>query len=371
MGYKARILANLAAYQFGTGDIVAAMELAKKSMVLSQKMKETRGLARAYRLFALGNLLTRCFGDAIDYFSFAIESAERFDDPQEFCITAYYAAAAHFLYGNISRAEHLVLQSREAALAQGRTEWVDRADFFLGRIRFDTGRYKDALQIFEGLRDRFAAAVPLSAAAAGRDHTLNAWIYRTNGFLRRIPPPLPETANHDALLFSVESAYLAGNYRTAVNLADELLAGLGAGGFTFLEQPDWRSGFCQCELLLFSRQAFFTRLLTTYRTLALCRLDRAGSAGREQALESMRRIIREEGQPNIDPNDAFYYYAYYHVLQESGGMEVDMNTAISIAFKRLQSRASRIDDIETKRSFLSMNYWNNALGQAAKRHKLI
>jgi hypothetical protein len=131
------------------------------------------------------------------------------------------------------------------------------------------------------------------------------------------------------------------------------------------------SGFSQCELLLFSRQAFFTRLLSTYRALAFCHLDRIGGASREQAPESMRRIIREEGQPNIDPNDAFYYYAYYNVLQESGGAEVDMNTAISIAFKRLRSRASRIEDIETKRAFLSLNYWNKALGQAAKRHKLI
>jgi hypothetical protein len=48
-----------------------------------------------------------------------------------------------------------------------------------------------------------------------------------------------------------------------------------------------------------------------------------------------------------------------------------MDTAVSIAFKRLQSRASRIDDIETKRAYLSLNYWNNALVQAARVHRLI
>jgi tetratricopeptide (TPR) repeat protein len=370
-GYKARILANLAAYQFGIGDIPAASEAAKESMMLSQNLKEARGLARAYRLFALGNLSMQRFGDAIDYFSFAIESAEHSEDPQELGLTAYYAAAAHFLYGNISRAERLVLQAAEAAAALGRTEWADRAGFLLGRIRFETGRYKDALKLFEDIRDQSAGIPPVAAAAACRDHTLAAWIYRTNVFLRRSPPPLPETMNHDALLFSAEAAYLAGNYRAAVNLTDKLLSGLTNGGFLFLEQPDWWSGFSQCELLLFSRQTFFTRLLSSYRALALCHIDRIGSPSREQALESMRRITREEGRPSIDPNTSFYYYAYYHVLQESGGLEVDMNTAVSIAFKRLQSRASRIDDIETKRSFLSLNYWNSALGQAAKRHNLI
>jgi hypothetical protein len=48
-----------------------------------------------------------------------------------------------------------------------------------------------------------------------------------------------------------------------------------------------------------------------------------------------------------------------------------MNTAVSMAFKRLQSRASRIDDIEIKRAYLSGNHWNKLLGQAAKKHKLI
>jgi hypothetical protein len=89
------------------------------------------------------------------------------------------------------------------------------------------------------------------------------------------------------------------------------------------------------------------------------------------ALDSMRRVIREEALPQTDPNDAFYYYSHYCVLQETGAVEVDMDTSISMAFKRLQSRASHIDDIETKRAYLSLNYWNNSLGQAAKLHRLI
>jgi hypothetical protein len=42
-----------------------------------------------------------------------------------------------------------------------------------------------------------------------------------------------------------------------------------------------------------------------------------------------------------------------------------------MAFKRLQRRASRIDDIEVNRAFLSRHYWNAALSRAAKEHKLI
>jgi hypothetical protein len=48
-----------------------------------------------------------------------------------------------------------------------------------------------------------------------------------------------------------------------------------------------------------------------------------------------------------------------------------MNTAVSMAFKRLQRRASRIDDPETRRDFLNLNYWNKALSIVAKEYKLI
>jgi hypothetical protein len=59
------------------------------------------------------------------------------------------------------------------------------------------------------------------------------------------------------------------------------------------------------------------------------------------------------------------------VFQESGAAEVDMNTAVSMAFTRLQTRASRIDDVDLKRTFLTQNRWNEAMNQAAKKHKLI
>jgi hypothetical protein len=84
----------------------------------------------------------------------------------------------------------------------------------------------------------------------------------------------------------------------------------------------------------------------------------------------MEHIIRND-LPETDPYDAFYMYSYYRILKLAEAPDVDMNTAISIAFKRLQKRASRIDDNETKRTFLFTHYWNSSLAAAAKEHKLI
>jgi hypothetical protein len=85
----------------------------------------------------------------------------------------------------------------------------------------------------------------------------------------------------------------------------------------------------------------------------------------------MERIMREERLPEMDPWDAFYFYAWYRVLEESGAAQVDMNTAVSMAFKRLQRRASRIDDPKIRQAYLTQPRWNGALSLAAKEHKLI
>jgi hypothetical protein len=112
-------------------------------------------------------------------------------------------------------------------------------------------------------------------------------------------------------------------------------------------------------------------MISTYRALAMCRIDPPRSPQQEQAIHVMQRIIQDERLSKTGPNDAFYFFAYYRILMESGAAEVDMNTAISMAFKRLQRRASRIDDTDTRRAFLSLHYWNGALMLAAKEHNLI
>jgi tetratricopeptide (TPR) repeat protein len=368
--YKARILSNLAAFHLGLQDVSASYDAIKEAMILSQKQEGGRGLVQAYRLFSLVNLSMQRVGEAIDYSDFAVENAGRAGYIDELAITAYYAAGIHLLFGNLSKAERLARHADEAASITGRVEWADRSRFLLGRLYFEAGRYQEARDIFTGLLKQ-----DIPGAPENREPVLQAWIYRSNVFLRQPPGSLSGTALPDARLFEIEAAYLSGEYERTVKLADDFSTNLPAPRFIFIEQPDWWSGFAQCELLFFPPNDFFNRLLSTYRALALSRLGKAANdenntAG-ERALNGMNRIIREEKFPQTDPNTAFYYYSYYCVLQETDAAEVDRDTAVSIAFKRLQTRASHTDDIETKNAYLSLNYWNNALSQAARLHRLI
>ena len=134
----------------------------------------------------------------------------------------------------------------------------------------------------------------------------------------------------------------------------------------FTEQPDWRSGFTQCELLYFSQGEIWDRLKNTYHSLALCRIGAC-----DEAVQHMQSILRDEQLSDMDPWDSFYFYAWYRIQEQSGSQQVDMNTAVSMAFKRLQRRASRIDDVKIRRQFLTQPRWNSALSLAAKEFRLI
>jgi len=59
------------------------------------------------------------------------------------------------------------------------------------------------------------------------------------------------------------------------------------------------------------------------------------------------------------------------MLRDIHAANVDMNTVVSMAYKRLQRRAGRIDDIGTKQAFLNLSRWNSTLCFAAREYKII
>jgi tetratricopeptide (TPR) repeat protein len=361
--YKTRILANMTAYKLALRDPDEASALIRDAMHLSQSRNQGRGLAQAYRLFSLVNLGKRRISDAIEYSFFAVEQAEKAEDFPELAVSSYSAAAMQFLFGNLSRAERLALKAEETALGAGLAFWADRARFFRGKLLFETGYYREALDLFDELLRE-----PSGILGEGAEDTLEAWRYRSAVFLEEAEAPKPRRPNLDARYFEIEAAYLAGDHPRVVELADALLPVLPEQEYLYTEQPDWHSGFSQAELLFFSSRDFRSSLISSYRAMALCCLD---EVNHEEARTCIEEIVKDERYFELDPNGAFYFFARYRVLGEIGAPRVDMDTAVSIAFKRLQRRATRIDDIEVNRAFLSRNYWNAALSRAAREHKLI
>ena len=370
--FKVIVLTNLASYYFSISDTHTAMDSVKEAMLLSQKENSGQGLARIYRLFSLVEFVNQRLSDALDYFTFALENAEKSKDRTELGISTYYAAVVSFIFGNISKARKLAIDAREAAIEAILPGWADRSRFLEGRICFETGLYEEALDIFKELLEEH-----IGPHSESFEHTVSAWAARADTYLNNTMPKYSKShtaKGPDARLFEAEAAFLTGNFQKALELVDKLEETIQEEHFIFIEQPDWRSGFYQCELLLFPLKDLWNRMIHTIRTLTLCHINEKGKKEMPKALnteiQEMQRIIRSE-LPETDPNDSFYLYSYYRILKKTDAPEVDLNTAISIAFKRLQKRASRIEDNKTRRTFLSTHSWNSALTAAAKEHKLI
>jgi tetratricopeptide (TPR) repeat protein len=352
-----------ALYLLGVNDKQAAMEAAKKSVLFSQENPRFELLSRGYRVMALVNLSNGQLSDAMDYIAFATDNAEKNGDYDELALSRYYASGTHFLFGNISKAMRLIDLSTKSASISGRMEWLKRSLFFTGRILFETGNYPEALSLFEDLLIKIDKESETAAY-----QTICAWIYRCKIYSGGTISAEPIKDNLDFLLFEIEAFYFAGDYENAIKKADVFMENIPGPAFQFIEQPDWSSGFTGIEFILFDKKDFLVRFATAYRSLSLCRIKKQDMT---EVIQNMEYLMRNERFTSSDSNDPFFFYAYYCVLAEMDAPEVDKNTAISMAFKRLQSRASRIDDLDTKRNFLNLPFWNKALYQTAKDHKLI
>jgi tetratricopeptide (TPR) repeat protein len=371
-GCEAQMKANLSSRYLGVRDSAAAAETVKEALLLNQSLGD--GAVPAYRFFSLVNLAQRRLDDAIEYISFAVDQAEKTGENGELVKACYFAAGIHFLHGSLRKAERFVLNAEKTAGEIGWFAWADKARFLRGRLKFEAGEYGEALEIFSNLM------ADAGEAGTAKTETLEAWVSRavfflklTGGFLTRDSPPAGSGGGcADRRLFEIEAAFLEGRYGEAAALAGEFhgTALPEDGDFFFTEQPDWRSGFAQAEDMIIPGGAYRERLVSVYEALARSRLASPGE-GPAGFVGEMQRFTREDILADGDPADAFYFYALYRVLKNTGGVQLDMGTAVSMAFKRLQRRASRIGDSGTRRTYLSENYWNGALSLAAKEYKLI
>ncbi|MDR0313820.1 MAG: hypothetical protein LBI14_09505 [Treponema sp.] len=376
-GYKAVIQANLSSYRMGAGDIDAASESVRELMYLNQNLKDSS--LPSYRFFSLLNLKKCRMNDALDYSSFAVDLAQKSGEKDELIKASYFGAVTNFLYGNLSKAELLIINAENTALELCRIHWAARSRFFLGRLRFELGHYREAVELFESLKE----IVPQEA---GKD-TLAAWIFRARFYLALSSSTAfskssmlhdfsnvghSDMSNHDSLSFRIEAAFLMGNFEEVVKLCEANLSDsdIKDNSFFFTEQPDWASGFSQCEAIIVPVKSLQNRLISVYQTLAQSRL----SLSQERADEFCKKaenMIRNFLLSEWDINDIFYLHALYLIQEEVDIPGKGSTSALSMAFNRLRTRAGRIDSKSMREDYISLNYWNKTLYLAAREHKLI
>ena len=183
---KTQMLVNASAYHLCRRDWKAASERAKEAILLAQN-KNPFCLPQAYRIFSLVCLSKQQINETIEYLGFALANAEKTGNYQELAISAYYAAAAYFLYGDVYNSARLARKSVEQSLSSGCPDWADRSRFLEGRLEFELGHYRQALGIFEALRKE-----PFGNRTDEKDSLLAAWIFRCKVYMDDLRTPKPE-----------------------------------------------------------------------------------------------------------------------------------------------------------------------------------
>ncbi len=367
--YRAYMLLDNASYSFWMNDLSSASSAAREASMLVQGNPQDHGSARAFRILGETELAKERISEAVDYFGFAAESAERSNDAFEALLADVNSAATQFLLGNYSKAERHAAAAGQRAAEAYLDHWARWARFMVARVRFETGRYQDAEKLFDALR--------LESDNYGRNEysgILEAWTNRTRVYISGpaaslIPATMGAADTEDGLLFKAESALLCADHEGARAYANAYLLLPVSTHSHNPECVSWKSGFSMVEdrvIGVSSEEPVGRKLARVYRGLASAEL---GSP--REALGDLYHMAKEERISPCDPYDAFYFRALFLILRQAGTPEVDCGTVLSIAFKRLQKRASRIDDPETKRSYINLNRWNGALYTEAKAGNLI
>ena len=320
-------------------------------------------LSHYYRIFALASLSQKRIGEAIDYFGFAMENAEQNGSAYQAGMAAFYAGSIHLLHGNLARAQSLAEKAHRHFLKAGSPEWADRSRFLEGRLAFEIGYYQQAIDIFDSIINNGEGD-----SSPEKTSLLEAWAYRARTHYEDIPCPKPQGICADANLFELEALYLTEDYDGLTERSSAVTGFPAEADFLYTERQDWRSGFSQCELLYFSQASLWERMYNTYLSLAHSRLYPSANG---EDLRTMQGVLRSGQFSEIDPCDVFYHYALYRVLEHTKANRVDVSTAVSVAYKRLQSRAAHIDDTEIRRHYLTEPRWNKALAKAAMEFKLV
>jgi hypothetical protein len=359
---RTQILVNLGAWYLANNNNNEASIKIKEAIITGQT-SNLFCLPQAYRIFALVCLSKKQPVEAIEYLDFALSNAEKTGNYNELAISTYYAAATKFLYGDIYSAAILAKKATENSLFSGRCEWADRSRFLEGRIEFDLGHYKNAYEIFNVLK-----AEPYGNRTEEKDNLLSSWIYRCHIYMNSKVILKPASFCYDANLFEIEEAYFLGEYERAFELASSMNNPFAKENYLYSEQAEWVSGFAQCEHLYYTNGEIQDRMIRIYRSLALSKISHNQI---EEARQDVQKILRDEKLCEIDPCESFYFFAKYLILEQKEADAVDMSTAVSMAFKRLQRRAGRIEDIETSRQYLNGPKWNHELSKVAREYKLI
>lgn len=347
-----------------------ALDVAKRALISAQSIESGALEARADIEIGLTMLAGCRFEEAEEYFFLCRSAAQPESARFEHIRSLTFEAITLYLYGNISKALKLAEEAGASAASSGRREWQRLTLFLRGRCYFTLGMYEEALKVFQA-GGSFCRIYPHDQAAK----VFAAWAARSVVFgASGDPRKLFEALDRDAevLLFLAEWSVEAGGTDRAVELTAESLELQRQPREEYVpgEVVPWASGFSAIEDRALRNAEGHGVLYYRARAMSHYLNGLAGNA--DEATAEFTRLTREDRLSDHDPNNYYYYHLHSRIVPHGEGeLLVDRLTVLSKAIKHLQERATRIDDVKKRQSFLHRSLWNARLIDDAKRLKLM
>lgn len=356
-----------------------ALGLAKNALQEFQRKNIPAGECRAFSVLARISFsrADASSGDAFPYLEYALEIAEKMQDPDVRMNGLFDFASMYFLSGDFGSALRFAGKLRTLAGECSDRAWETAVLFLEGRIRFALGNYREAEKVFILAEDFDSARCAGRAAPLCRVWASRCRVYQTKNsqetdFLLNMAAEIPE-----ALLFALEETakmsarqdpaeaaeFLARNFPETVTAPEAEDDFLPPGDW------EWKSGFSAAEDRFFRGKPAGSFSVLYAAFLAFCRASAGG--GKADAGKRISALIRDN-LSGRDPYAPLLFYLCWELENSvSGCNSTDALPFLSRAFKSLQILAGSIADSGMRECFLTGPYWNARLYAAARENKLV
>jgi hypothetical protein len=382
-GTPSKALAFLAkAYiDYAEHRIPAAAAAAKSAILESGSRRPPLIESKAQRILGLCSLATGQLIQGSSYLANAADLAAPAGDWMECARAKIDEAGSCLVMGDFTRAALLARETASLAQPLRRLFPEEAAQFLLGRIDFELGRYS-------GSSERFASLEALAREGGHEEVERRARIWKARADCRRGESQVSraildsEYADPEARYFLAECLLGVGMTEAAAEAAAEAarLSGFAQGSlearresalWSGADRYSWQDGYSSLEGL---SVGFGTiRSLAADRILAFS-LYAAALADPHRAEDNLGTILslaRENRLASVHP----YAYLYFHyayrlsLLSECGG--ASPISLLGRAFKALQLRAGKLDGEAEFTDFFESNREHAAIMKAARASKLM
>ncbi len=341
-----------------------ALKASKKALFSFQKSGNHNGETYAHIELAMALLAKNNIRDASEHLGIAHRIGNQIG-----CHWGVFRAAAMrtvtlFLSGNLSECARECEKNRKTVWDAGRRDlWLFLTLTAL-RISWELGRFEEAVRLAD--EGRQAAEF----YSLGEEHSvLSIWKGRCLLAMRDEEGTVileSYSSRREALAFLAEQAWINNELKEAKKLIrlahQKKRLSIRLQG----EVNDWSDGYFPIEGRLADSSGPLDVLGD--RIQGLKAYFEAGTED-ANAIIQLDALLERDGMRISRPYS--YHYALWAAMTNLGK---DKNTQIqymSRAFNDLQARAARIDDIQSKNAWLTMNYWNKLLMKEAKKHRFI